>query len=113
MPESPQIIPWEALTALSGLALVLVTAWISLRSQAQSQTDTILAQMEAMRSASDEGRARLYSRIDGVVHELRQEFVSKDVHNAFVQRVDAIDERLNRTCEVVRLKRAPPTATRL
>ena len=99
------LISWEAITALATIATVLVPGWISLRSQAAKQHDTVLAKMDAMREASEEGRARIYQRIDGVIHELRAEFVSKELHALTLKRVESLDERLNRACEDVRQRR--------
>lgn len=96
---------WETMTGLGTLAILLVTMWVSFRSQVQSQTDSILNKIDAMRAASDEGRAKLYGRIDGVVHELRAEFVSKELHSVTVRRIDALDDRVNRACEEVRNRR--------
>ena len=99
------LLSWEAITALGTMASVLVTGWVSLRSQAAKQHDTVLAKMDAMREASEEGRSRIYQRIDGVVHELRAEFVSKELHTLTMKRVESLDERLNRACEDVRARR--------
>ena len=100
------LLSWEAITALGTMASVIVTGWISLRSQAAKQHDTVMAKMDAMREASEEGRSRLYQRIDGVVHELRAEFVSKELHALTLKRVDSLDERFNRACEDVRSRRS-------
>ena len=106
-PSTPSaLLTWESITALGTLASAIILGWVSLRQQATKQHEALISRIDSMREASESGRSKIYAKIDGVVHELRAEFVSKEIHALTVKRVEALDDRINRACEDVRARRS-------
>ncbi len=106
MPPDAMAQTWNALASVATMAMVIVTVWLALRGQSASQHTDIVQKIESLRAEGDEGRNKLYMKIDSVVHELRSEFVSKEVHAITSKRLDSLDARIINACSQVRSRRA-------
>ena len=101
----PEHLSWEALTALGSLALVIATIWLTLGAQNAKHYEQLLARIEDLRLSSEEGRSKLYQRIDGIVHELRQEFATKEIFATLMKRVDLLEDRVHQNASDMRDRR--------
>ena len=111
MPPDIMAQTWNALASVGTMAMVIVTVWLALRGQSASQHPYIAQKIENLRVEGDEGRNKLYTKIDSVVHELRAEFVSKEVHSLTTRRLDSLDIRMANACSLVRSRRASDAGT--
>ncbi|MEI8396964.1 MAG: hypothetical protein WCF85_19735 [Rhodospirillaceae bacterium] len=98
---------WMALAAVVTLLLMVGGVLIRLQSalmvELRSLQLSLMGEIKETARSSDAGRARLYERIEAMGHEIRTNFVPRDVYNANMEAIkNAQDELKRRDEEIVR-----------
>ena len=116
------------LVGIGMIMLTVISIWQSSKRAAEAQTDKLLtsieanrvtmtAMMESHRKTSEEGRARIYERLDSFTHEVRATFLPREIYQADMTAIHHTQEehaalyadlsrRLDLKCAAVRKQKA-------